>query len=280
MKVKVKKKPKQSNPDYDAALQCYLDNKGVVSVKKLARAGHTTQKQVRLWMTADDWEHKFKGEEPGDITRISDRVKEEVLKASDFGLDEKEELFCFHYLKTFNLTTSAIRAGFPSTSGHEYGHRLMQNPQVIAFINHLKEIRNTELLFDNSRIIQEYMKIAFADMNDFVDITKYGIRPKAGSDGQLITKIKEGRDGVSIELADKMKALEKLERYFDVMPDDWKQAVEEKKLELMGVKLDIERRKLEDDGNGSDSVPDDGFLEALGVKAKEVWSEDDEAEEA
>ena len=36
----------------------------------------------------------------------------------------------------------------------------------------------------------------------------------------MICKIKEGRDGVSIELADKMKALDKLSNYLGVTPQD------------------------------------------------------------
>lgn len=235
--ITIKKiKIKRSGPDYDAALKCYLDHKGVVSVKKLARAGKCTQKQLRQWMRVDDWEAKYKGEEPGDLVRLTENVKKQIQSGSDFGLDEREELFCFYYLKTFNVTTSAIRAGYPSTSGHEYGHKLINDERVFEFIKHLKSVRNTELLFDNSRIIQEYMKIAFADMHDFVDITSFGVRAKHNSDGQLITKISEGKNGLSIELADKMKALEKLEKYFDIMPDDWKRTIEEQKLELLREK--------------------------------------------
>jgi phage terminase small subunit len=51
-------------------------------------------------------------------------------------------------------------------------------------------------------------------------------------DGQLISEVKKGRDGASIKLMDKMKALEKLEKYLDVIPDRWKRQIEEEKLKI------------------------------------------------
>ena len=39
-------------------------------------------------------------------------------------------------------------------------------------------------------------------------------------DTQLIAEVKEGRDGVSIKLADRQKAIEWLSKYFLMHPDD------------------------------------------------------------
>ena len=125
------------------------------------------------------------------------------------------------------------------------------------------------------RIVNEYIKIAFADMSDFVRFGPNGVVLKHSDkvDGQMVVKVKEGRDGVTIELADKLKALEKLERYLKVMPSDWKQRVEEKKVELMGQKLELEKQKVD---LGSESDDDDGFLTALKEAAKEVWNDEEE----
>ena len=78
------------------------------------------------------------------------------------------------------------------------------------------------MFIDTMDIVDMYIKIAFADITDYVTFGPRGVQPKKSEsvDGQLICKIKEGRDGVSIELADKMKALDKLSNYLGVTPQD------------------------------------------------------------
>ena len=67
---------------------------------------------------------------------------------------------------------------------------------------------------------------------------------------------------------DKMAALARLERFFEEMPKDWKERLEEKKVEIMQEKLNIEKQKL---GLNDDEIVDDGFLDALRDTAEEVW---------
>jgi len=59
-------------------------------------------------------------------------------------------------------------------------------------------------------------------------------------DGTLITEVKKGKDGVSIKLADKMKALDMLTKYFDLLSEKDKKQLQEEKL-----KLDIENTKVD-----------------------------------
>jgi hypothetical protein len=61
-----------------------------------------------------------------------------------------------------------------------------------------------------------------------------------------------------------------LERFFEEMPKDWREKLEEKKVELMEEKLHIEKQKL---GLIDDEVGDDGFLDALRDTAEEVWED-------
>jgi phage terminase small subunit len=122
-------------------------------------------------------------------------------------------------------------------------------------------------------IIDQYIRIAFADVTDFVKIEngKLKLIDADSIDGQLITKIRQGPHGITIELADKLRAMEKLEHYFDVMPKDWRQKIEEKKLELMRERIEIERIKA---GQQEVEDGDDGFIEALKDSAKETWGDE------
>ena len=127
-------------------------------------------------------------------------------------------------------------------------------------------------------MIDMYMRIAFADMADFGTLKKGKFIPHDLElvDGQLIKAIKQSPHGTMIELIDKLPALKKLEEYFDFMPKDWKQELEEKKLKLLEQKLEIEKVKA---GMGDTNVEDDGFLQALYESADSIWEDNtDESE--
>ena len=90
-------------------------------------------------------------------------------------------------------------------------------------------------------------------------------------DGQLVKSIKTGRDGISIELHDKMRALEQLARYVDDMPSDWKQRIEERKMQLMEQEFELKKKTSELDNPDKE---DDGFIEAIKASAESVWTDE------
>ena len=112
-----------------------------------------------------------------------------------------------------------------------------------------------------------------SDITDFVDIAPHSIRLKPADmiDGQLVKSIKTGRDGISIELHDKMRALEQLARYVDDMPSDWKQRIEERKMQLMEQEFELKKKTSELDNPDKE---DDGFIEAIKASAESVWTDE------
>ena len=90
-------------------------------------------------------------------------------------------------------------------------------------------------------------------------------------DGTLIQEVSQGKNGIKIKLHDKMKALEKLEKYFDLLPDKFQRRIEEEKLKIAQCKLELEKAKVLGDNT---EVEDDGFLEALNATVAEVWSDE------
>jgi hypothetical protein len=89
---------------------------------------------------------------------------------------------------------------------------------------------------------------------------------KLGEKSRVISGIKTTKHGISIQLHDKLKALEILGKYLGMFD-----SIEERKLVLLSEKLELEKRKLGDSG---DEASDDGFLDALKETAKEVWDSD------
>lgn len=176
-----------------------------------------------------------------------EEVKELIVKDSNETLElpEKQRLFVAEYLKDFNATRAAMTVGYSKNTAKEQGCRLLTHANVQREVK-----RQTEVLFDSiglsaQRILMEYMKIAYADINDYLDfgqkemaIIKNGepLLDKEGNpvvkttnyvnfkdssevDTSLIQEVKLGKDGASIKLYDKMKAMEMLAKYMNLIVD-------------------------------------------------------------
>lgn len=189
------------------------------------------------------------------------------------GLTEKQIKFCEVYVLNYNISIALRKAGYESeTSGAAY--RIRQKPGCKRYIQWLKARMLHDTLINGEDIINQWVKIAFADMTDFVDINKFGItlKPVREMDGQLVKSIKSGRDYVSIELYDKLKALDSLAKYTEDMPKDYKQKIEERKMELMEQEFEL-KKSIYDMENKIEK--DDGFVEALKQSAKIVWEQNE-----
>lgn len=230
----------------------------------------------------------------------------------DADLTDMQRFFCLHYIKSFNATQSAIKAGYSPESAHVIGHENLRKPKIRDEIRRLKAGMANELFVSVTDILNQYAKIAFADITDFVEFGTEVVPvmasgkpivvtdPDTGKkqpllkeinvvrfkesflvDGQLISQVKQGKDGSSLQLIDKMRALEKLEQYLDVIPDEWKRKIDEEKLAIDKAKLDLERLKVTGDGAGSDREAINDFIKATTVPVDEVKDlfEDDEDEE-
>ena len=102
------------------------------------------------------------------------------------------------------------------------------------------------------------------------DFQPVRLRPSELVDGQLVKSIKSGRDGVSIELYDKMKSLDFLAKYCQDMPKDWKQKLEERRMELQEQEFELKKSMANVNAGAEEK---DGFIEAIENAAKVVWEE-------
>src|SRR5690606_30997375 len=123
------------------------------------------------------------------------------------------------------------------------GATLMKDKRVIETIKKIKRLMHENIYIKAHDIINEYIKIAFADITDYVTFVgnKVELKPSTQVDATIITENKQGRDGITLKMADKMKALERLEKIFDDVPD--------RRLELDREKFELTKelsRKAED----------------------------------
>jgi len=207
-----------------------------------------------------------------------DEIKFMTKEEAQEGMKQKQIRFAEFYVKTYNQKTAAIKAGYAPTSAHLTGWRLKREPKIQRYIAWLKFQVSEECHVTALDVLDQYIKIAFADITEYVCLDSRGklkvIDDLDKVDGQIVKKISEGRDGITVEMADKMAALAKLENYFDLMPKDWRQVIEERKLELAREKLELEKKKFGE----FDEVEDDGFIEALKGAAEQVWDDEKDIE--
>lgn len=202
---------------------------------------------------------------------IDDGTKETMLNEN---LTHEQRLFCIYYSKIFNATQSYIKAyGCDYDTANACGPRLLVNVSIREEIQRLQEIKRQQIVSGTEDLIDLHMRIAFADIGNYLSFGKERIPqwkkdendeyipvidPNTGeqkineyntvdlkestyTDTQLIQEVKEGKDGVSIKLADKNKSMDWLTKYFLMNPLD------KHKIAFDNAKLEMERKKIEPD---------------------------------
>src|SRR5690349_9709974 len=105
-------------------------------------------------------------------------------------LSPRHERFVAEYLKDGNATQAYVRAGYSSRGAQPSASRLLRDPRIEGAIAAGRQRVTQALEVSVERLAQEYAKIAFANINDFVsvdadgrlhiDLTKAGEAQRAG----------------------------------------------------------------------------------------------------
>ena len=231
---------------------------------------------VRRWKCTHKWDNersdkkanvrKRKNEENSKNKKaIADEV-DQVLENTD--LTDKQRLFCLYYIRYFNATKAYKKAyGCSYDVANSEGYKLLVNPCIKEEIKRLKRNRLNRELMDESDIFQKYMDIAFSDITDYVEFGQeevpvmavYGpvqvkdektgekktltkrvnvVRFKNSEeiDGTIISEVKQGKDGASIKLADRMKALDWLAEHMDMATTEQRARIENIKAKTEQIK--------------------------------------------
>ena len=222
----------------------------------------TDQTENRPTRPTDREKKKETGEDKKEKAVV--KLEKKISKASE--LTEKERLFCLYYIKDFNASLAVRKAGYNTTNSDVIGYQLLQKEHIKKYIDELRECMATDAMLDVNRLIEQYKKIAFYDISDFID---FGTEPvyaeekdpdtgeirfvldengekiklydrsyarfKNDVDGQLISEVALGKDGIKIKLPDRTKALDKLLDYVDIP-----RQVDRKRLEIEELKAQKE----------------------------------------
>lgn len=252
--------PRARNPDRDKAFEIYKSHNGDIDLVEIANQLSLSPGTVRGWKSKDQWEQKLNGTFRKNMERskkqnIAKREAvakdvEQVLNNAD--LTDKQRLFCLYYVRCFNATKAYRKSyGCSYETAMTNGSSLLRNTKIRGEIYRLKQNRLNREMLDEHDIFQKYMDIAFADITDYVEfgqetvpvmgafgpvkvrneetgkeevmtkeVNAVRFRESSEVDGTLIAEVKQGKDGASVKLMDRMKALNWLAEHMDLASEE------------------------------------------------------------
>ena len=244
--------PRQRSPSRDEAKRMYLDSKGKMLLKDIAKAVGKQDTQIRRWKSLDHWDEELKGNVtiPKDnVTKQNNGIEkppktellpEEIETLNNEELTEKQRLFCLYYVRWFNATKAYQKAySCDYSTAMVNGCKLLSNPKIKEHIQAIKDAKIKQAMYTAEDFFQKMMDIAYSDATDFLSFgrrkdKKTGLEynyvdflDSSEVDGTLIQEVKQGKDGCSIKLVRKEFALKWLDKHYSEATDLQKAQLEQ-----------------------------------------------------
>lgn len=187
------------------------------------------------------------------------------------GLSDREIAFCENYIQDYNPTMAALKAGYKLDKQKTSIIGKLRNKQsVIDYTAWLKLKLYDKAMISAEDVFNMYAKLSFYDVTDYMKQDKDGsvtLKNFEEIDGQIIQEIRQDNNGnVTIKFPDRLKSMERLEKYMDSNPYDWNRKVEEEKLKILQERLFIDKFKA----GMEEEMEDDGFIQALNDAIKNI----------
>lgn len=257
--------PRQRSPSRDEAKRMYLDSKGKMLLKDIAKAVGKQDTQIRRWKSLDHWDEELKGNVtiPKDnVTKQNNGIEkppktellpEEIETLNNEELTERQRLFCLYYVRWFNAT-KAYRKVYDCdyTTAMTNGSMLLRNTKIQEHIQAIKDAKIKQAMYTAEDFFQKMMDIAYSDATDFLSFGRR-INEETGLeynyvdfldssevDGTLIQEVKQGKDGCSIKLVSKEFALKWLDKHYSEATDLQKAQLEQLRAQTDKLKADNE----------------------------------------
>lgn len=264
--------------DREKAKKMYVDSKGSIPLVDIAEKLDIPDGTIRVWKSRYKWDNDIEGasetlqKKKCNATRSvtmkeakqeldMDKAKEDTKRiVKNNELTPQRKKFCLYYIEDFNATKAYQKAyEVDYMTANANGSRLLVSDSIKQEIERLTESVVHEQLVTSKllskRLLEQLMKIAFADITDFIyfgvkeveledrniEVNYVDFMDSHLVDGQVISEIKQGKEGVGIKLQDKLKAIDMLLKYYVRLDEE---DIEMKK-EMFKTKLDKEKAQTE-----------------------------------
>ena len=254
--------PREPNPKIEQGKMLFEQGKKLIEIAEQLEVPEGT---VRSWKNRYKWDSEdnvtlqkvkrnvAKGKSPPTSKKQTKLLAEVEQVIDNPGLTDKQRLFCLYYIKSFNATKAYQKAyGVDYATAASIAYRLMEKDGIVKEIKRLKQSKLNQVMLSPEDIFQKYMDIAFSDVTDYLmfgrkeivvntdgdgneitaEVNYVDFKDSSQVDGTLISEVKQGKDGVSIKLADRMKALQWLAEHMDL-------ATEEQRLKIAKLNKEL-----------------------------------------
>ena len=260
--------PRQRSPSRDEAKRMYLDSKGKMLLKDIAKAVGKQDTQIRRWKSLDHWDEELKGNVtiPKDnVTKQNNGIEkppktellpEEIETLNNEELTEKQRLFCLYYVRWFNATKAYQKAySCDYFTAAANGPRLLGNARIKEEIQRIKDAKIKQTMYSTEDYFQKMIDIAYSDVTDYLSFGQEEVQDKNGNtfmmnvinlkescdvDGTLIQEVKQGKDGIAVKLVSKEFALKWLDKHYSEATDLQKAQIEQLRAQTDKLKADNE----------------------------------------
>lgn len=261
---------------YEYAVVDYLNG---MKYKDIADKYEVSLSTVKSWSQRYKWRDKKNAKsmrtklKSTRTKKVCREIADEIVNNGE--LDEDKQLFCIYCIKYHNRVKAyqKVKPKSPYESACVMASRWYKLPEVQEELKRLKKEMYAEAILDPQDIVQKYIDIAFADLNDYLEygrelvpvmgpfgpvtvkdeitgeevelkkeINVVKFKDSAFVDGTILSEVKQGRDGASIKLSDRMKALDWLSKHMNL-------ATEEQKAKIDLIKTKTARLSTEGDDN-------------------------------
>lgn len=137
-------------------------------------------------------------------------------------LNPRQEKFVHEYIKTLNVTQSAIKAGYSPQSAHVQGSRLLKNEKVSRYIKEQKEEYMDESVLTAKELLHILTNAATGDETETKEVVvKQGDFVENPDTGRKMLVYSEHVKMVEVPIkaSDRLKARDLLGKYHKIFTD-------------------------------------------------------------
>ena len=129
-------------------------------------------------------------------------MKKETSKEKEAKkhLNQRQIRFVQNYMKTNNITQSAIDAGYSPKTAHVQGCNLLKNPKVSAYINAINERLESDKIADIEEVMQYLTSVMRGEKKDQFDMDA-SLSDRTRAAGELAKRLDVRARNLNIECA-------------------------------------------------------------------------------